>query len=188
MAAVFILYAVPIGVVLGFLLHGRLSGLSTLRLDGVSVILAATLIQIVLFGSALGDAIGFEAATSLYVGSTLSVLIALAGNLRTPGMVLTVIGSAMNLTVIVANGGRMPASESAYATLGWTASATYTNTAFVADPALPFLGDFIALPAWLPLTNVVSIGDLLIGAGIVATIALAMRRHRVAGRPRMALA
>ena len=184
----FILYAIPIGLLLGFVLQGRLSGLATLRLQGVTVILAATLIQIVLFGSTLGDAIGFEAATSLYVGSTLSVLIALVGNVKTPGVILAVVGAALNLTVIVANGGLMPASEAAYATLGWTAGESYSNTGFFADPKLLFLGDVIALPAWLPLANVISIGDVLIGAGIAATITLAMWRDRVSGGARTAIA
>jgi hypothetical protein len=185
---VFILYAIPLGLVLGFALQGRLSGLSTLRFDGGSVIFAALLIQVVLFSTPLGDALGFEAATALYLGSTLSVLIALLGNVRTPGVVLAVMGSALNLLVIVANGGTMPASAAAYAALGWSASESYSNTGFLAQPVLPFLGDIIPLPAWLPFTNVVSVGDLLIGAGIVATIALAMRRGPIGDRPRMALA
>jgi hypothetical protein len=185
---VFILYAVPLGLLLGVALHGRLGGLATLRFDGMSVIFAALLIQTVLFGTPLGDAIGFEAATSLYVGTTASVLVALAGNVRTPGIALAVAGAAANLLVILANGGRMPASEAAYAQLGWSAYGAYTNTAFVPDARLGFLGDVIPLPAWLPFTNVVSIGDLLIGAGIAATIALAMRRGAAPGRPRIALA
>ena len=32
-----------------------------------------------------------------------------------------------------------------------------------------------ALPAWLPFANVFSVGDVLIGIGVAATIALAMR-------------
>jgi len=37
----------------------------------------------------------------------------------------------------------------------------------------------IALPGWLPFTNIVSIGDILIALGIVVVIVAAMR----AGRP-----
>jgi hypothetical protein len=185
---VFILYAIPIGLLLGFALRGRLSGLSTLRLDGVSVIFAALLIQVVLFGTRLGDAMGTEAATVLYVGSTLSVAIALLGNVRTPGMALAVAGAASNLVVIVANGGTMPASAAAYATLGWSTPVGYTNTSLLEAPVLPFLGDVIPLPAWLPMANVISIGDLLIAAGIAATIALSMRRGPASPAGRTAFA
>ena len=36
--------------------------------------------------------------------------------------------------------------------------------------------DIFALPSWLPFANVFSIGDVLIGLGIVAAIVIAMRR------------
>jgi hypothetical protein len=43
------------------------------------------------------------------------------------------------------------------------------------DPALRPLTDIFALPAWLPFANVFSIGDVLIGLGVVVVIALGMR-------------
>ena len=45
-------------------------------------------------------------------------------------------------------------------------------------PALLPLTDLFALPAWLPFANVFSVGDVLIGVGVAATIALAMRVRR----------
>jgi hypothetical protein len=47
----------------------------------------------------------------------------------------------------------------------------------MADPRLAFLTDQYALPTWLPFANVYSIGDVLIGLGIVVAIAAAMRRR-----------
>jgi hypothetical protein len=44
------------------------------------------------------------------------------------------------------------------------------------NPALEPLTDIFAIPASLPLANVFSIGDVLIGVGIVIVIAAAMRR------------
>jgi hypothetical protein len=73
----------------------------------------------------------------------------------------------------------MPASPSAAAELGRNASETYSNTAIMQAPALAPLTDVIALPGWLPFTNIVSIGDILIALGIVVVIVAAMR----AGRP-----
>jgi hypothetical protein len=37
------------------------------------------------------------------------------------------------------------------------------------------LTDLVALPAWLPLANVFSVGDVLIGIGIALTLAFGMR-------------
>ena len=51
----------------------------------------------------------------------------------------------------------------------------YSNSSFVPDPALPWLTDIFALPAWLPFSNVFSVGDILIGLGVVIVIATAMR-------------
>jgi multisubunit Na+/H+ antiporter MnhE subunit len=46
----------------------------------------------------------------------------------------------------------------------------------VAHPVLEPLTDVFALPAWVPLANVFSVGDVLIGAGIALVIANRMRR------------
>jgi hypothetical protein len=69
----------------------------------------------------------------------------------------------------------MPASAEALASLGKTIKSGYTNSSFSPDPNLPWLTDIFALPAWLPATNVFSLGDVLIGVGVVVVIAVAMR-------------
>ncbi len=71
----------------------------------------------------------------------------------------------------------MPASHSA-AAVGPDGIVVYSNTRVIASPALEFLTDVIVLPAWLPFTNIASIGDLLIGAGIAIVIAASMRSAR----------
>ena len=52
----------------------------------------------------------------------------------------------------------------------------FSNSAVLEDPALAPLTDIFALPAWLPFSNVFSIGDVLIALGIVLVIAIGMRR------------
>jgi hypothetical protein len=86
------------------------------------------------------------------------------------------LGAGCNLAEIVTNGGWMPADPAALESIGGL-YAGYTNSVIVAEPALRPLTDLFALPTWLPLANVFSIGDVLIGVGIAATIALAMRRQ-----------
>ena len=57
----------------------------------------------------------------------------------------------------------------------------YTNSSPDRRARAPPLTDIFAMPAWLPFANVFSIGDVLIGVGVAATIALAMRRGAAAG-------
>jgi hypothetical protein len=69
----------------------------------------------------------------------------------------------------------MPASAGAAAALGKHDPTGYSNSALIPDPVLGPLTDIFALPAWLPFANVFSIGDVLIGVGIVLVIVKAMR-------------
>jgi hypothetical protein len=100
----------------------------------------------------------------------------LVANRRVPGLPLIALGAALNLLVIAANGGVMPASPEALAAAGLpVAQPGFENSTALADPRLAFLGDVFAIPAAWPLSNVFSVGDLLIGAG------LAWGLHRVCG-------
>ena len=173
----FILYAIPIGIVVGALAGGRLEGLAGLRLRWVPLILVGLLVQVAVFTDAVGRAVG-DAGPSIYVASTVAVFVAVLRNVRVPGVVLIAIGAGCNLAAIIANGGWMPADPDALAAIGGLDDG-YTNSILVPDPVLRPLTDIFALPAWLPFANVFSIGDVLIGIGIAATIVLAMRTGSV---------
>jgi hypothetical protein len=88
-----------------------------------------------------------------------------------------------NLAAIIANGGWMPASPEALAALGMSPKAGYSNSSVVADPALPWLTDIFALPPWMPMANVFSIGDVLIGLGVIVVITVAMRAPMQSSEP-----
>jgi hypothetical protein len=92
-----------------------------------------------------------------------------------PGLLLVAGGAAANLAAIVANGGWMPATPSALAALNRAIGPGYSNSRELAAPVLAPLTDTMAMPAWLPLANVFSIGDVLIGFGICIAIVAAMR-------------
>jgi hypothetical protein len=170
---VFILYAIPIGIVIGLLAGGRLGRLGELHLRWVPLILLGLALQVAIFTDAVGRAVG-DAGPAIYVASTALVFLAVLRNVTVPGVALIALGAGCNLAAIVANGGWMPADPAAVESIGGLANG-YTNSILVPDPALRLLTDLFALPAWLPLANVFSIGDVLIGVGIAATIALAMR-------------
>ena len=169
----FILYAIPIGLLVGLLLGGRLDRLGDLRLRWAPLMLLGLAIQIAIFSEPGGRLVG-EAGPLIYIASNAIVLAAVLRNVSIPGVTLIAIGAACNLAAIVANGGWMPADPNALVAVG-ALGEVYPNSIVVADPALGPLTDLFALPAWLPFANVFSIGDVLIGVGVAATIAIAMR-------------
>jgi hypothetical protein len=174
---VFILYAVVIGLVLGLLLGGRPSGLATIRFHWPWLAILGFGVQLVLFSGPVGAWLG-PAAPVVYVVSTFLVLVAVVRNVAVPGLALVALGAALNLAAIVANGGYMPADPGALAFSGTEVHEGYTNSALVPSPALQPLTDVYALPAWVPLANVFSVGDVLIGVGVVIVLVVGMRRWR----------
>jgi hypothetical protein len=177
----FILYAIPLGILAGYLLGGHLDRLSELRLHWIPVMLFGLALQVGIFSDAVGRAVG-DAGPAIYVASAVLVFAAVLRNIRLPGVVLIAAGAGCNLAAIIANGGWMPADPGALAAIGGLPPG-YTNSIVTSEPALRPLTDLFALPAWLPLSNVFSLGDLLIGVGVGATIALAMRGPRPVARP-----
>src|SRR5215211_3207531 len=84
---------------------------------------------------------------------------------------IAALGVGLNVLVVAANGGYMPQSADArLSTRGTAVQQTdnrLTNVRPITDETqLSFLGDVIPEPAWLPKTNVISIGDLLLGFGM----------------------
>lgn len=171
----FLLYALIGGVALGLALAGRPAGLGGLTFRWPWLFLGGLLVQVVLFSDAVAARIG-DLGPPIYVGSTAVVFAAVLANRAIAGMKIVAIGSLSNLVAILANGGYMPASPTAVASLGWHPATAYSNSAYVADPALAPLTDIFALPSWIPWANVFSVGDVLIGLGVVVVIVVAMRR------------
>jgi hypothetical protein len=182
---VFILYAIPLGIIAGYLIGGRLDRLGHVRFRWAPLALLGLAVQVVLFSDPLAETIG-GAGPPIYIASSAVVLIAVLRNLDIPGIALVALGAAGNLLAIVANGGYMPADPAALASIGGVAPG-YSNSSVAADPVLGPLTDIFAIPAWVPFANVFSIGDVLIGIGVALTIAIGMRagtvsRTAVAGR------
>ena len=178
----FILYAIPIGMLAGGLLGGRLTALTAVRIRLAWLVVAAIAVQVALF-SPPAEALGPDLARALYVVSTGAVVGAVIANVRLTGMPIVLAGSVANLAAIVANGGSMPADPAALAAVGIRIAGP-TNSVVLDRPALAPLTDVFATPAWLPLANVFSIGDVLIGCGLVVVIAAAMRRGAGSAPPR----
>jgi hypothetical protein len=174
---VFILYALLAGLLIGMLIGGSWLALGSIRFRWAPLVVIGFLAQIVLFSDAVAERVG-DAGPALYVISTLLVGAAVVRNVGLPGMPLIVLGAASNMAAILANNGFMPASPGALAALGKVAPVIYSNSSVVAHPALELLTDQFALPRWVPGANVFSVGDAVLGIGVVVLVVVTMHRGR----------
>jgi hypothetical protein len=103
-----------------------------------------------------------------HIGSYLAAGAFLLINRRLPGVWLIGAGGALNCLVITINGGTLPASATALQQSGLHVSTDeFNNSAVLAHPHLPMLGDVFATPSWLPGSNVFSIGDVAVWLGVI---------------------
>ena len=159
MAALF-LVALATVVVAG----GKLRLLSTLEFRGTPILLAALLVQIVIISIVPAGNEGVKEA--VHTGSYLLVFLFLAANIRVPGVWLIAIGALLNFAAIAANQGVMPADPGALRTAGRQIDeGEFENSRPVDDARLARLGDRYAIPESWPLSNVFSVGDVLIVLG-----------------------
>ena len=179
-----ILIAIVIGVGLGFALGGRLGNLAEIPLRWNALIVLGLALQVLLFGPLTV----FPAAMlpALYLLSNAVAGVWVIRNLTVAGVPCIALGACSNLLAIAANGGRMPVDA---ALLTQTRGAAFTHAvaqhrvatnAVIANSAtrLSWLTDRFVLPPPLPSPVVFSIGDVLVGVGVVWLIATAMRPVR----------
>jgi hypothetical protein len=113
----------------------------------------------------------------LHVVSYAGAFTFLGLNRRIRGMWVVAFGALLNFVAIAANGGVMPASASAVRSAGLApADPTTANSMVVHGARLLALGDVFALPHWLPVANVFSVGDVLIAVGAFVVVHRACRR------------
>jgi hypothetical protein len=169
-----IVLIVALAVVAGLLAGGSLRPFEHLRVHWW----ALAPIGLALQGAPVPDLPGADRdvlAAMMLLGSY-GTLLAFAGvNRRLPGMVLVLAGLALNLAVIAPNGG-MPVDPVA-ARMAGTGSITIHADAkhhlLEAEDVLPFLGDVIAVPP--PARIVMSLGDVVLYAGLMAFVVTTMR-------------
>jgi hypothetical protein len=151
------------------LLGGDLRKLADLRPRGVWVVFAALVVQVLVISVLPNSWHTVEASAHVltYVGA----LAVIALNWRIPGMLIIGAGTFCNGFTIAINGGTLPASAAAEATAQYhKVSHGLANSAVLTHPHLAWLGDRWATPAFLPLRNVMSIGDMLILAGVIVLV------------------
>ncbi len=181
----FLLWAVILGLAIGLLRRGSLANLGRLKLRGLWLILVALIIQLLIFPLGPREPIIRVGTPYLHLLSYLCLFVFIGLNWRYFEFLLMGTGLALNLLVISANGGYMPASATALRRAGLEGVAAtleqglhHGNTVLMSPQTrLNFLGDLLYLPASIPLANAFSVGDLLLALGIVLLLAIEMPRR-----------
>jgi hypothetical protein len=146
------------------LARGRLGALADLRFRARGVLFTAILAQVVIISVVPRGAAALHEA--VHLGTYLAVGAFVVANRRIPWVWLVALGGACNFAAIAANGGVMPAAPRALRAAGMVVDPTeFTNSGAVAHPHLQFLGDVFWLPSSWPVSNVFSVGDVLIVLG-----------------------
>jgi uncharacterized protein DUF5317 len=174
-----LLAGLVIGVLVGVATGGKLGNLSTLRFRWPYFVLGVLLVKEVVLLTPLSriDGMQFVYAASLaaLVGWTIWHL-----NLL-PGVWLVSVGTALNLLVVLANGGRMPVSQE----LAARGSHLLVDRGFIGQYVLmgphtnlSWLADWLALPGPIGavLPEAYSPGDFVAALGIAVVSFLATKR------------
>jgi Family of unknown function (DUF5317) len=169
---------VLVALLVGKLLGGSVGTLADTPIRGMRLAFAAIALQVVAFPSGvLPWEMPSSAARVLWLVSYALLIAMLFQNVRLFGMPFLIAGLFSNLVAIVANGGLMPVRASALAAAHRSYS-EHNNSIELVRPHLAALVDRWAVPGWIPLGNVYSVGDVLIGVGVFLAIVAAMRAPR----------
>ena len=170
-----ILATLAIAVVFGYLLGGRLSSLSHLRIRWAPLALIGFAMQLI---NPPGNWPLFMLLGSFVLLSIFAIV-----NIRTAGFALILVGVAMNFAVIATNSG-MPVSRQALIASGQAdtlgdlvndADSYVKHHLADGDDRVLFLGDVIALAP--PISQAVSIGDFYTYGGVAVVVVAGMRRR-----------
>ncbi len=163
----FVLTVIAVALLISYLRGGRLRRIARAPLERTWLLFAGVAVQV---GVDLAAGRGLLADASflgwlLLLGSQLLIVGFLLANWRLPGIPLVTLGLLLNAVVIAANGA-MPVSPEAIAALGIEGAEVPPgkHTLMTEDTVLPWLADIWPLPL---LRSIISIGDVVIAAGII---------------------
>ena len=167
-----VLIVIGLAVCVGFIAGGSLRPFDRLKVHWWGIALAGLALQ----GISLTGGIGREAGWAALVGSYGFLFAFAVVNRRLPALWLVMAGLVLNILVIGANGG-MPVSASALETAGAGAegllgASTAKHHLMGPGDSLTPLGDVIGIPP--PIGAVISIGDVLLYAGVAALVVMIM--------------
>jgi hypothetical protein len=167
-----VLIVIGLAVCIGFLAGGSLRPFERFRVHWWAVALAGLALQGIPLASGFGRPVGSVVLVGSYglLGGFAWV------NRRLPAVWMVIAGLALNVLVIAANGG-MPVSANALDVAGASAerlagAGSLKHHLMGPDDVLTPLGDVIGIPP--PVGAVISIGDVLLYAGIAILVVAVM--------------
>jgi hypothetical protein len=169
---ILVLVVIGFAVVVGFIAGGSLRPFEKLKLHWWGAALVGLALQGIPSASGVGESIGWALLIVSY-----GLLIAFVWiNRRLPAAWLVIAGLALNVLVIGVNDG-MPVSASALETAGSSADGlvgvgTVKHHLMGPDDVLTPLADVIGIPP--PIGAVISIGDVLLYAGLAILVVMVM--------------
>ncbi len=180
--------AVVLGILIGLVSGGSFAGFSQTRIRYLPLLIVTAIIQYAMLAGPLGRLdLTHRIGPYLYTATILVSLWVITRNLSIPGFRIILVGAALNAIAIVANGGFMPASEDALRRAGQyehvrdsqerqgNEEVLYNHGVIADDDTrFAFLGDNYAIPEKYPLRTVVSIGDVILAAGVTIAIVKVM--------------
>jgi Family of unknown function (DUF5317) len=169
------------GGLLGVVAGGRLASLADVQLRWWGALAGGVVLQLLAGPVGLGGRLG----TTAVAGSYLCLLAFALANRALAGMPVVVVGLALNATVILVNGG-MPVRAEAVAAVGLDpdrlegADLGAKRHLEGPDDRLTFLGDVLPVR---PLREVVSVGDVVLAAGVAGLLFRVLRPRTPAPLP-----
>jgi hypothetical protein len=180
---------VAVGVIVGYLVGGRLRGIATLRLRAIWLIWLPVIVALLASLPWIKDPSGRDGSVSLQATAAIGAFLLTNALLQRAGiriaLALMAVGWLLNWAVLVANGGMpvphdlLESPEPGEALYQLAGTHFLPHVPISPSTALPWLGDVLRLRA----SNVIipfSIGDAMLVFGTILLIALAMR----AGSPK----
>ncbi|HEX9889819.1 MAG TPA: DUF5317 domain-containing protein [Nitriliruptorales bacterium] len=164
----FPILVVAVAILASLARGGRFRRIPTADLQGGRLLLAGLVLQVFVDVAAARDWVTGSPSYLLLLASQLLVVGWTVTNRYRPGIPLIGLGLALNAIVIAANGA-MPVDPDAIARLGIDGAQVRPGKHVLLTEAtrLPWLADILALP---PIRTIISVGDIVLAAGLVPLV------------------
>ncbi|GAB4282720.1 MAG: hypothetical protein Kow0067_03070 [Coriobacteriia bacterium] len=168
-----LLVGLLVGVIVGWIRGGSVEGLGRARLANERLLFALLLLYLSL--PLLADLLVLPqlVVRGVWFGCLGALAVVAARNIASPGLVLVWVGILLNYAVVSLNGGMPVGVTATTAASGLAGDAVLElldldpiRHAATGATVVPFLGDVIPLPLPSPVGAVLSVGDVLLSAGV----------------------
>ena len=162
-----LLFAVALAALSAWATGGSLGNLAKVTIRARATIVAALALQVLIISVIPRQSRGWT-GQGLELASYGLAIVFLFANRKIPWSWLVGLGGLANLAAIGANEGVMPASPVALRAAGIVPhTGEFLNSTSLSDPHLAFLGDNFSIPRSWPISNVFSVGDVVLAVGAV---------------------